>query len=85
LETNRVPGTFRRATRTTQDPGVHGLWVVEDAAEAHLARYKGRPTGSLAPISTFSFYGNKILTCGEGGAITLDVPQLELRARLLRG
>jgi perosamine synthetase len=65
--------------------GVHGLWVVEDAAEAHLARYKGRPVGSLAPISTFSFYGNKILTCGEGGAITLDDPRLELRARMLRG
>jgi perosamine synthetase len=64
---------------------VHGLWVVEDAAEAHLARYKGRQTGSLAPIATFSFYGNKILTCGEGGAITLNDPHLELRIRTLRG
>jgi len=65
--------------------GVHGLWVVEDAAEAHLARYKGRPTGGLAPLSTFSFYGNKIFTCGEGGALTLSDPQLELRIRTLRG
>lgn len=64
---------------------VHGLWVVEDAAEAHLARYKGRPTGGLATMSTFSFYGNKIFTCGEGGAITLDDPPLELRTRTLRG
>jgi perosamine synthetase len=63
----------------------HGLWVVEDAAESHLARYKGRPTGSLAKIGVFSFYGNKILTSGEGGAITLDDPALEHRARLLRG
>lgn len=64
---------------------VHGLWVVEDAAEAPLARYKGRPTGSLARVATFSFYGNKILTCGEGGALTLTDPHLELRARTLRG
>lgn len=64
--------------------GIHGLWVVEDAAEAHLARYKGRPTGSLATAATFSFYGNKILTCGEGGAVTLNDPQLELRVRTLR-
>jgi perosamine synthetase len=65
--------------------GVHGLWVVEDAAEAHLARYKGRATGGLAPLSTFSFYGNKIFTCGEGGALTLSDPHLELRIRTLRG
>lgn len=63
----------------------HGLWVVEDAAEAHLARYKGRPVGSLARAATFSFFGNKILTCGEGGAVTLDDPELERYARLLRG
>jgi perosamine synthetase len=65
--------------------GVHGLWVVEDAAEAHLARYRGRATGSLAPIATFSFYGNKIFTSGEGGALTFSDPQLELRIRTLRG
>jgi perosamine synthetase len=64
---------------------VHGLWVVEDAAEAHLAQYKGRPTGSLAALATFSFYGNKILTSGEGGAITLNDRQLETRIRTLRG
>lgn len=65
--------------------GVHGLWVVEDAAESHTALYKGRPTGSLSPIACFSFYGNKIFTSGEGGAITLSDPHLELRARTLRG
>jgi perosamine synthetase len=65
--------------------GVHGLWVVEDAAEAHLAQYKGRRTGSLAPIATFSFFGNKIFTCGEGGAITVNDSHLELRIRTLRG
>src|SRR5205823_3509984 len=64
---------------------VHGLWVVEDAAEAHLARYKGRPVGGLAHLATFSFFGNKLFTCGEGGAITLSNPPLETRIRILRG
>jgi perosamine synthetase len=64
---------------------VHGLWVVEDAAEAHLAKYKGQPVGGLAPLATFSFYGNKIFTCGEGGAVTLSDPALEVRMRTLRG
>ncbi len=64
---------------------VNGLWVVEDAAESHLARYKERPTGSLAQIATWSFYGNKTFTSGEGGAITLNDKQLEIRMRTLRG
>lgn len=64
---------------------VHGLWVVEDAAEAHLAKYRERPVGSLGKIGTFSFYGNKILTCGEGGALTVDDPNLEIRLRTLKG
>src|SRR6516164_140891 len=64
---------------------VHGLWVVEDAAEAHFAKYKGRTTGSLGTLATFSFYGNKILTSGEGGAVTINDPALELRMRTLRG
>jgi perosamine synthetase len=63
----------------------HGLWVIEDAAEAHGARYKGRRVGTLSSIATWSFYGNKILTSGEGGALTLDDPELERRIRLFRG
>lgn len=62
----------------------HDLWVVEDAAEAHFATYRGRPIGGLATIGTFSFYGNKIITCGEGGAITFNDPSFERRARMLR-
>ncbi|HYQ73350.1 MAG TPA: DegT/DnrJ/EryC1/StrS family aminotransferase [Gammaproteobacteria bacterium] len=64
---------------------VHGLWVVEDAAEAHFASYKGRPVGGLGHIGTFSFFGNKIITCGEGGAITVNDKQLAIRARTLWG
>lgn len=62
----------------------HGLWVVDDTAEAHMARYRGRPAGSLAAINTFSFYGNKIITSGEGGALTYDDPDLDQRLRMLR-
>ncbi|NLE76332.1 MAG: aminotransferase class I/II-fold pyridoxal phosphate-dependent enzyme, partial [Chloroflexi bacterium] len=42
----------------------HNLWLVEDAAEAHGATYKGRPTGSLGHCACFSFYANKIITTG---------------------
>ena len=63
----------------------HGIRLVEDAAEAPLATYKGRSTGSLGDIATFSFYGNKILTSGEGGAVTVDDDDLAARVRLLRG
>ncbi|MGB9605517.1 MAG: nucleoid occlusion factor SlmA, partial [Bryobacteraceae bacterium] len=64
---------------------VHGLWVIEDAAEAHTARYKGRPVRSLGRAAAFSFYGNKIFSCGEGGAVTVDDEHLEIRMRMLRG
>jgi perosamine synthetase len=64
---------------------IHGLWVVEDAAEAHLAEYKGRAVGGLGRLATFSFYGNKIITCGEGGAVTLNDSALEVRLRTLKG
>jgi perosamine synthetase len=63
----------------------HDLWIVEDAAEAHFASYKGRPVGSLGRMATFSFYGNKPFTSGEGGALTTDSSELEEKARLLRG
>lgn len=62
----------------------NGLWVVEDAAEAHMGEYKGRRVGSLAKIATFSFFGNKIFTSGEGGAITFNDDALLERAKMLR-
>ncbi len=63
----------------------HNLFVVEDAAEAHGALYCERPAGSLADAATFSFYGNKIITTGEGGMVTTSDTALADRIRLLRG
>ncbi len=50
----------------------HGLIVVEDSAEAHGAEYKGRRCGGLGDAAGFSFYGNKIITTGEGGMVTTN-------------
>jgi perosamine synthetase len=61
-----------------------GLWVVEDAAEAHGARYRDRPAGSLGRAASFSFYANKIITTGEGGMVTTNDPEVARLARRLR-
>lgn len=62
----------------------HHLYVIEDAAEAHGALYKGRKVGSLGDVGCFSFYANKILTTGEGGMLTTSDPALANRARSLQ-
>lgn len=62
----------------------HNLTVIEDAAEVHGARYKGKPCGGLADISTFSFYANKLVTTGEGGMVLVRTQRLAERARSLR-
>ena len=63
----------------------HNLFVLEDAAEAHGARYKGRSVGSLGDAATFSFFGNKIITTGEGGMVTTGNVKLQDQMRLLKG
>jgi perosamine synthetase len=65
--------------------GRRGLFLIEDAAEAHGALYQGRPAGSLADAAAFSFYGNKIIATGEGGMVTTDDDALAARVRTLRG
>ena len=59
------------------------LTILEDCAEAHGATYKDRPVGSFGRASTFSFYGNKIFTTGEGGLICTNDKDLAARARHL--
>jgi len=63
----------------------HGLFIIEDAAEAHGAEYKGQRVGSLGDIATFSFYGNKIVTTGEGGMVVTNHDELASRVRQLKG
>jgi perosamine synthetase len=62
----------------------HGLAVIEDAAEAHGAEYKGRRCGGIGHISTFSFYANKLVTTGEGGMVLVRTAELARQARSLR-
>jgi len=62
----------------------HDLLVIEDAAEAHGAEYKGRKTGGLGDMGCFSFYANKIITTGEGGMVVTNNEEFAERARLLR-
>ena len=62
----------------------HGLFVVEDAAQAHGAQVRGRAVGSIGDIGTFSFFGNKMLTTGEGGMVTTNDAAIAERIRLLK-
>ncbi|MFN7014361.1 MAG: DegT/DnrJ/EryC1/StrS family aminotransferase [Bacteroidia bacterium] len=62
----------------------HNLIVIEDAAEAHGSSINGQKTGSWGICGTFSFYGNKNITSGEGGMITTNSDELNERLRFLR-
>jgi dTDP-4-amino-4,6-dideoxygalactose transaminase len=64
---------------------MNGLWVVEDACQAHLAEYKGHKAGSMGIASAFSFYPGKNLgACGDGGAVTTNNEEMEQKIRMLR-
>ncbi len=63
----------------------HGLWVIEDCAQAHGARWRGKRAGSIAPLAAFSFYPSKNLTVyGDGGAIATDDPEIARKVTMLR-
>jgi len=63
----------------------HGLWVIEDACQAHGARYKGQRAGALGDAAAFSFYYSKNLGAyGEGGMVTTTVDEIAERVRMLR-
>jgi perosamine synthetase len=61
-----------------------GIAVIEDCAEAHGARYAGRPVGQFGDVSCFSFYANKIVTTGEGGMCLTPSDDLARSLRMLR-
>ena len=60
------------------------LYVIEDCAEAHGAEYKGKKVGSFGDIACFSFYGNKIITTGEGGMCITNNEEFAEKMRILR-
>jgi perosamine synthetase len=62
----------------------HNLVVIEDCAEAHGAKCRGRVVGSFGDMNCFSFYANKVITTGEGGMVTTNDAALAERLRLLR-
>lgn len=61
-----------------------GIWWVSDSAEAVLATDNGLIAGSTADVTTFSFFGNKVFTCGEGGAVTTNSDHLRARMASLK-
>lgn len=62
----------------------HHLFVVEDCAEAHGATYAGKKVGSIGDIGCFSFFGNKVITTGEGGMCVTNNKALDEKMRVLR-
>ncbi len=62
----------------------HNLYLIEDAAEAHGAEYKGKKVGNFGDLSCFSFYGNKMITTGEGGMCLTSNEDLAEKMRTLR-
>ncbi len=62
----------------------HGVTVIEDNAHGLLATYKGRQLGTLGALATQSFHETKNITCGEGGALVVNNPELVERAEIIR-
>lgn len=64
---------------------LNNLFLIEDCAEAIGALYKGQRVGTFGDISTFSFFGNKTITCGEGGMVVTNQEYLDQRVRSFKG
>jgi len=76
-----LPAEMNEITRIAKD---HDLLVLDDAAHAIGAQYRNRKVGSLADMTAFSFFSNKNLSVGEGGAIATNSDTYAEKARLLR-
>jgi perosamine synthetase len=61
-----------------------GIALIEDAAEAHGAEYNGRKAGTIGDVNCFSFFANKIITTGEGGAVVTNNDEIAEKCRILR-
>lgn len=101
IDPQRIEAAITRRTKGIMPVHLHGhpadmdaiskladlykFWTLADSAQAHLATYKNRPVGSLADIESFSFHVGKILTCGEGGALTLNDSKMAKWLRMVRG
>jgi dTDP-4-amino-4,6-dideoxygalactose transaminase len=77
-----VPAEMDRINKLAE---LHGLFVVEDAAQAVGSKYKGRNAGSLGHLAAFSFHETKNIITGEGGALAISDPGLIERAEIIRG
>ena len=62
----------------------HSLFVIEDAAQAHGAKYRGRRVGSIGDVACFSFYADKLMTTVEGGIVVTNNAALAEKMRMLR-
>ena len=62
----------------------YNLKIIEDCAESHGVEYKGKKVGSIGDIGAFSFFANKTITCGEGGMVTTNSPELAEKAKSLK-
>jgi dTDP-4-amino-4,6-dideoxygalactose transaminase len=60
------------------------LYVIEDAAQAILSTYKGKPLGSIGDLATISFHETKNIHCGEGGALLINNPKFIKKAKIIR-
>ena len=71
-------------TRLVEVATRHGLWIIEDAAQAHAAQWQGTPVGAFGAAAAFSFYPTKNMTSGEGGMVTTACDHIARQVRLLR-
>jgi dTDP-4-amino-4,6-dideoxygalactose transaminase len=62
----------------------HGLFVIEDAAQALLSRHRGRPLGTIGHLAALSFHDSKNVPAGEAGALLVNDPRFAARAEIIR-